>query len=135
MKCTVGRKNAGGRGPLNLSRAHFCYAVATKVATAITMKAATVRELKNNTSELLRRAATEDVVITSRGRPVACLIGLHEDDITIRPRNRQANYADEKQKKRVFRLLGQIWKMKPDRGKTWISQEHHDIALYGDPTE
>jgi prevent-host-death family protein len=40
------------------------------------MKTAQVRELKNKTSELLRLAAKEDIVITSRGKPVACLIGI-----------------------------------------------------------
>jgi len=98
------------------------------------MKAATVRELKNKTSELLRRAAKEDVMITSRGRPVACLIGLHPDDIQIRRRGR-AEYADEKYRQRVFRLLDQISKIKPDKGKRWVSQEHHDAVLYGEPTE
>ncbi len=99
------------------------------------MKAATVRELKNHTSELLRRAASEDVMITSRGRPVACLIGLHPDDVLIRPRGRRADYADEKYRQRVFRLLERIWKLKPDRGKQWVSQEHHDAILYGEPAE
>lgn len=99
------------------------------------MKSATVRELKNKTSELLRRAAREDVMITSRGRPVACLIGLHPDDIEIRPRSRRTDYADEKHRQKVFRLLGRIWKIKPDKGKHWVSQEHHDAALYGEPAE
>jgi prevent-host-death family protein len=98
------------------------------------MKAATVRELKNKTSELLRRAAREDVMITSRGRPVACLIGLHPDDIQIRPRDR-ADYADEKYRQRAFRLLDRISKLKPDKGKRWVSQEHHDAVLYGEPAE
>ena len=98
------------------------------------MNAATVRELKNKTSELLRRAAKEDVMITSRGRPVACLIGLHPDDIQIRRRGR-AEYTDEKYRQRVFRLLDQISKIKPDKGKRWVSQEHHDAVLYGEPTE
>lgn len=98
------------------------------------MKAATVRELKNKTSELLRQAAREDVVITSRGRPVACLIGLHQDDIQIRPRSR-ADYADEDYRRRVFRLLNRISKIKPDKGKRWISQQQHDAVLYGEPVE
>ena len=34
------------------------------------MKTAQVRELKNKTSELLRQAAKEDIIITSRGKPV-----------------------------------------------------------------
>lgn len=44
------------------------------------MKFATVRNLKNQTSEMLRLAAKgTDVLITSRGRPVAVLHGLAED--------------------------------------------------------
>jgi prevent-host-death family protein len=45
------------------------------------MKFATVRDLKNKTSEMLRRAAGTDVVITSHGRPVAILHGLREADL------------------------------------------------------
>lgn len=46
------------------------------------MKFATVRVLKNQTSEMLRTAAQgKDVVITSHGRPVAVLRGLSEDEI------------------------------------------------------
>lgn len=55
--------------------------VATYVATEAPMKFATVRDLKNRTSELLRRAAGTDVVITSHGRPVAILHGLKEEDL------------------------------------------------------
>ena len=42
------------------------------------MKTASVRELKNQTSALLRHSAVEDVVITSRGRPVARLVGMSD---------------------------------------------------------
>jgi len=45
------------------------------------MKFATVRDLKNKTSEMIRRAAGTDVVITSHGRPVAILHGLKEADL------------------------------------------------------
>jgi prevent-host-death family protein len=46
------------------------------------MRFATVRMLKNQTSEMLRTAAKgRDVVITSHGRPVAVLRGLSEDEI------------------------------------------------------
>lgn len=45
------------------------------------MKFATVRDLKNRTSEMIRRAAGADVVITSHGRPVAILHGLKEEDL------------------------------------------------------
>ena len=43
---------------------------------ALAMKSASVRDLKTHTSELLLQAARETVVITSRGRPVAYLVGF-----------------------------------------------------------
>lgn len=56
--------------------------VATHVATGGGMKFATVRDLKNRTSELLRRAAGgAHVLITSHGRPVAMLTGMNEADL------------------------------------------------------
>jgi prevent-host-death family protein len=46
------------------------------------MKFATVRNLKNQTSEMLRLAAKgTDVLITSHGKPVAVLHGLGEEDL------------------------------------------------------
>ena len=45
------------------------------------MKFASVRDLKNRTSEMLRRAAGTDIVITSHGKPVAILHGLKEEDL------------------------------------------------------
>jgi len=45
------------------------------------MKFASVRDLKNRTSEMIRRAARTDVVITSHGRPVAILHGMNEEDL------------------------------------------------------
>jgi len=46
------------------------------------MKFATVRQLKNETSAMLRLAARgKDVLVTSRGRPVAVLHGLDEEDL------------------------------------------------------
>jgi prevent-host-death family protein len=97
------------------------------------MRTASVRQLKNQTSELLRRSAKEDVIITSRGRPVACLVGIHSGDILIKPRVRPS--TDDKQKRELSRLLARIWKLKPDKGKKWISQEYHDLVLYGEPGE
>jgi prevent-host-death family protein len=97
------------------------------------MRTASVRQLKNQTSELLRRSANEDVIITSRGRPVACLVGIHPQDIDIRPRVRPN--ANEKQKRELSRLLTRIWKLKTEKGKKWISQEHHDRVLYGESGE
>jgi len=46
------------------------------------MKFATVWNLKNQTSEMLRLAAKgTDVLITSHGKPVAMLHGLGEEDV------------------------------------------------------
>jgi len=44
------------------------------------MKFANVRELKNKTSEILRRAEKEDVVITSNGKPRAIITGVTEEE-------------------------------------------------------
>ena len=44
------------------------------------MKFANVRELKNKTSEILRKAEKEDVVITSQGKPRAIIIAVTEED-------------------------------------------------------
>lgn len=43
------------------------------------MKFANVRELKNKTSEILRKAENEDVVITSNGKPRAIITGVTEE--------------------------------------------------------
>ncbi len=99
------------------------------------MKTAQVRELKNKTSELLRQAAKEDIVITSRGKPVACLIGIRPEDISIRPRARSGDYSDESYRKRALRILATFKKAKPDKGKKWITQEDHDRVLYGELQE
>ena len=46
------------------------------------MKFATVRQLKNKTSEMLRAAANgNEVLITSHGRPVALLHGIRQEDL------------------------------------------------------
>lgn len=44
------------------------------------MKFANVRELKNKTSEILRKAEKEAVIITSRGKPRAIISGVSEND-------------------------------------------------------
>jgi prevent-host-death family protein len=45
------------------------------------------RELRNNTAALLRRVqAGEDIVITTRGRPVAALVALTEESRRWLPR-------------------------------------------------
>lgn len=97
------------------------------------MRTASVRQLKNQTSELLRRAANEDVIITSRGRPVACLVGIHPSDIAIRRRGPES--VADRQKRERSRLLASILKLKPEKGKQWVSQEHHDRVLYDEEQE
>lgn len=44
------------------------------------MKFANIRELKNKTSEILRKTLKEDVVITSRGKPCAIIKSVTEED-------------------------------------------------------
>lgn len=45
------------------------------------MKFASVRELKNKTSEILRTADKEEVIITSRGKPIVFIQHITEEDI------------------------------------------------------
>lgn len=55
--------------------------VATNVATwRHAMKFANVRELKNKTSEILRNAEKEAVIITSNGKPRAIVTAISEED-------------------------------------------------------
>jgi len=44
------------------------------------MKFANVRELKNKTSEILRMAEKETVIITSKGKPRAIVAAISEKD-------------------------------------------------------
>jgi prevent-host-death family protein len=44
------------------------------------MRFANVRELKNKTSEVLRLAEKEEVVVTSKGKPKAIITGISEED-------------------------------------------------------
>ncbi len=44
------------------------------------MKFANVRELKNKTSEILKLAEKEEVVVTSRGKPTAVIKGISGED-------------------------------------------------------
>ncbi|HUO78428.1 MAG TPA: type II toxin-antitoxin system prevent-host-death family antitoxin [Thermodesulfovibrionales bacterium] len=44
------------------------------------MKFANVRELKNKTSEILRKAEKEAVIITSKGKPRAMVTAISEED-------------------------------------------------------
>ena len=45
------------------------------------MKLASVKDVKNNLSEYLKKAEQEDVIITKNGRPTAVLHHLGEDDL------------------------------------------------------
>lgn len=46
------------------------------------MITAGVRELKNRTSELLKRARTEgSVIVTSHGKPIAAVVPLEPEDV------------------------------------------------------
>ena len=45
------------------------------------MKVASVRELKNQMSKFLKHAQKEDVIVTSRGKPIALISGLSSDDL------------------------------------------------------
>jgi prevent-host-death family protein len=45
------------------------------------VKYASVRDLKNRTSAVVRETARGDVVVTSRGKPVALLQRLDEEDL------------------------------------------------------
>jgi len=55
--------------------------VATNIATwRNAMKFANVRELKNKTSEILRNAEKEAVIITSKGKPRAIVTAISEED-------------------------------------------------------
>ncbi len=95
------------------------------------MKTAQVHELKSKTSELIRQAATEDVIITSRGKPVARLIGIRREEVTTRPRAKTGDYSDERYRRRALRILATFEEGKPQKGKKWITHEEHDRVLYG----
>ena len=57
------------------------YIVATNIATRrFMMRFANVRELKNKTSEILKLAEKEEIVVTSRGKPTAIIKGVTEED-------------------------------------------------------
>ena len=97
------------------------------------MKKVSVRELKNKTSEVLRNASRREIVITPRGRPVACLVGVDEEGRpTVSRTGRSEAWLTPREKERMFRLAARVWRIKPDRRKKWVSQEYHDRVLYGD---
>jgi hypothetical protein len=47
-------------------------------------------------------------------------------------RGLERDYADERYRKEALRILARFGKAKPDKGKKWISQEEHDLVLYGE---
>ena len=57
------------------------------------MKFANVRELKNKTSEILRKAEKEAVVITSKGKPRAIVTAISEEDFDTKVRNHTSALA------------------------------------------
>ena len=48
-----------------------------------------------------------------------------------RPRAQSGDYSDERYRKEALRILATFGKARPDKGKKWISQEEHDLVLYG----
>jgi hypothetical protein len=49
-----------------------------------------------------------------------------------RTKTRKPKKLSETVKRRNLRaLVTSLRKLKPDKGKKWISQEHHDKVLYG----
>ena len=47
------------------------------------MRFVNVRELKSKTSEILRAAAGEDIIVTSRGKPIAIVRGLDGSELQL----------------------------------------------------
>ena len=72
------------------------------------MRFANVRELKNKTSEVLKLAKKEEVVVTSRGKPTAIIKGVSEEDFEdyLLENNPKFLAALEKAKEEYMRLGG-----------------------------
>jgi prevent-host-death family protein len=72
------------------------------------MRFANVRELKNKTSEILKLAEKEEVVVTSRGKPTAIIKGVSEEDLEdyLIENNPKFLAALEKAKEEYVRLGG-----------------------------
>jgi len=58
------------------------------------MKFANVRELKNKTSEILRNAEKEAVIITSKGKPRAIVTAISEEDFEDYLLETSSNFQD-----------------------------------------
>jgi prevent-host-death family protein len=83
--------------------------VATNIATRrLMMRFANVRELKNKTSEILKLAEKEEVVVTSRGKPTAIIKGVTEEDFEdyLLENNPKFLAALEKAREEYFELGG-----------------------------
>jgi prevent-host-death family protein len=72
------------------------------------MRFANVRELKNKTSEILKLAEKEEVVVTSRGKPTAIIKGITEEDFEdyLLENNPKFLAALEKARKEYLELGG-----------------------------
>jgi prevent-host-death family protein len=72
------------------------------------MRFANVRELKNKTSEILRSAEKEDVVVTSNGKPKAIIKGISEEDFEdyLLEHNPKFLTALEKARKEYLKIGG-----------------------------
>ncbi len=72
------------------------------------MRFANVRELKNKTSEILKLAEKEEVVVTSRGKPTAIIKGVSEEEFEdyLIENNPKFMAALERAKEEYMRLGG-----------------------------
>ena len=72
------------------------------------MRFANVRELKNKTSEILKLAEKEEIVVTSRGKPTAIIRGVSEEDFEDYLLESNPKFLDalEKAKEEYMRLGG-----------------------------
>ena len=61
------------------------------------MRFVNVRELKSKTSEILRAAACDDIVVTNHGKPVAVLSGIDARDLERTGRRGGAGHVGETQ--------------------------------------
>jgi prevent-host-death family protein len=65
-----------------LDKINFCsyIRIANVVTLEFNMRFVNVRELKSKTSEILRAAAGEDIIVTNHGKPVAVVYGIDGRD-------------------------------------------------------
>lgn len=87
------------------------------------MKFANVRELKNKTSEILRNAEKEAVIITSNGKPRAIVTAISEEDFedylldkSVELQDMLAEAQAEYMSKGGVNLQDYLSKRKPKRG-------------------